>query len=280
MYCHRCRSVVYCSRRCQKDDWKGHKISCKMPFTVGWISPIYRCVLSRDLRGLKTTLEHIQERRLSLQHIDYQDSKGGHSSTLYLAVEHQLLPMIHMLLEGGANANLAFRGFAPLVENSFPLPGRDERLAASIAKLLIERGADPNLNDFMQHSPLQNAVGEDRHHLVRTLLEGKANVNNQDDSGCTALWASAMDGCIKSMRVLHEFKADQTLCLGDSRSPLFVACENGHLVCVKYLVEKMGADVNHPTLVGKKAITPLKIAMFSKRTDIARYLKNRGGRLK
>lgn len=29
--CSRCRDVYYCSKECQKSDWKSHKITCNMP---------------------------------------------------------------------------------------------------------------------------------------------------------------------------------------------------------------------------------------------------------
>ena len=37
MSCSRCKSIYYCSRQCQKDDWKRHKKECKDGFRIAWL---------------------------------------------------------------------------------------------------------------------------------------------------------------------------------------------------------------------------------------------------
>ncbi|KAK7084473.1 hypothetical protein SK128_012411 [Halocaridina rubra] len=50
-FCSSCRAVFYCSRECQKEDWKTHKIKCKL-FVVQ-NHPIYgrHMVATRDIRA-------------------------------------------------------------------------------------------------------------------------------------------------------------------------------------------------------------------------------------
>ncbi|XP_064097943.1 SET domain-containing protein SmydA-8-like [Macrobrachium nipponense] len=50
-FCSSCRSVFYCSRECQKEDWKTHKGRCK-PYVVQ-VHPVYgrHMVASRDIRA-------------------------------------------------------------------------------------------------------------------------------------------------------------------------------------------------------------------------------------
>eukprot|EP00187_Rhodella_violacea_P002645 CAMPEP_0174893826 /NCGR_PEP_ID=MMETSP0167-20121228/8567_1 /TAXON_ID=38298 /ORGANISM="Rhodella maculata, Strain CCMP736" /LENGTH=227 /DNA_ID=CAMNT_0016132731 /DNA_START=478 /DNA_END=1161 /DNA_ORIENTATION=+ len=215
------------------------------------------------VRGIQDLLKFIVDNELSNQHINYQDQVGGSSSPLYMAVEHQRLAIIPLLIEAGADVDQAFRGYTPLMENSFDIPNRRRDLCAPIANPLLDAGADPNKADFQGLTPLLSSNDE----LVRVLLERGAKVNHQASNGCTALSKAAMDGSIKIVRVLHQFGADHTLLLNDGRSPLFVASENGHLEVVTYLVEN--------DMTSKKGIKAAEaIASQVKRQDVAAYLKS------
>ena len=55
-------------------------------------------------------------------------------------------------------------------------------------------------------------------------------------------------------------------------TPLFIACQEGHVEAARLLLEK-GADVNRPT---EKGWTPLFIACWKGHVDAARLLLEKG----
>jgi uncharacterized protein len=111
-----------------------------------------------------------------------------------------------------------------------------------IAKLLIERGADLNVNskNALNATPLQGAVASNRIDLARLYISHGANVNCRSEEG---------------------------------GSPLHEAAGNGYLDFAKLLIEN-GANVNQKDDNGK---TPLAIALQYKKADVAKFLREHGG---
>ena len=55
-----------------------------------------------------------------------------------------------------------------------------------VARLLLERGADPNVTDPGDASPLMEAAWRGQVHLMRELVQREANFDTVDADGCTA----------------------------------------------------------------------------------------------
>lgn len=110
-----------------------------------------------------------------------------------------------------------------------------------VARLLIEAGADLNLNsrNKLNATPLQGAAVNNWLELARLYLAHGANVNSRNEGGT---------------------------------SPLHEAAGNGFLEFVKLLIEN-GADINQKDDNGK---TPLAIAIEYKHPEIAKLLQERG----
>jgi glutaminase len=89
---------------------------------------------------------------------------------------------------------------------------------------------------------------------------------------CTA----AAKGDVEKLRHMIEKKGfDPSDADYDGRSALHLACEEGHLEAVKYLVSS-GADINRQDRWGS---SPMRGALFFNRGEIARFLKDHGATL-
>jgi uncharacterized protein len=110
-----------------------------------------------------------------------------------------------------------------------------------IAKLLIDSGADLNLNsrNKLNATPLQGAAANNWIDLARLYLARGANANCRSEEG---------------------------------GSPLHEAAGNGFLEFAKLLVEN-GANVNQKDDNGK---TPLTVALEYKRQEVAKFLREHG----
>jgi ankyrin repeat protein len=184
------------------------------------------------------------------------DFMGGMTALLYAAREGHM-ETVKNLVEGHANVNEVSGGdkFSPLV--TAITNGH-----LTIAKYLLDRGADPNLVTvsgltalyatidvqwapkawFPQPSTDQEKVTYLE--LMRALLEHGANVNAEvgeklwfrsftndytwvDPAGATAFWRAAQSSDVAAMHLLIEFKADPKLASKAGDTPLMAAAGIG-----------------------------------------------------
>ena len=96
------------------------------------------------------------------------------------------------------------------------------------------------------------------------VTEGKAEVDKANNNGSTPLFASAK-GNVEIVNVLLTGGADVNQNLSDGQSPLFAACEEGHVENVVLLIGA-GANINSrvvdpsPIDPSCSGMTPLMIA--------------------
>jgi uncharacterized protein len=184
------------------------------------------------------------------------DFMGGMTALLYAAREGHM-ETVKRLVEGHVNVNEVSGGdkFSPLV--TAIANGH-----LTIAKYLLDHGADPNLVTvsgltalyatidvqwapkawFPQPSTDQEKVTYLE--LMRALLEHGANVNAEvgeklwfrsftndytwvDPAGATAFWRAAQSSDVAAMRLLIEFKADPKLASKSGDTPLMAAAGIG-----------------------------------------------------
>jgi ankyrin repeat protein len=134
-----------------------------------------------------------------------------------------------------------------------------------IAKILRDNGAGPpNIRGYEDASPLHSAVYYGDLQMVQVLLEHKADVDAQDDTGETPLHYLSTDRggsrqisqLHKVSRLLLEHGADVNARSNDLSTPLLIAARNGRVEVVRVLLEH-GADVNVPN---EDHSTPLLVA--------------------
>ena len=118
-------------------------------------------------------------------------TKDGENA-LSLAVEGQRIDVVQYLLDQGANPN-----------NSGTLRTAACLNLTHIAKLLLERGADPNRTSW-GHAPLFEAVSNNNLLLVRMLLQYGATPNVKNPSGASAIYLATVHREIEIMKDLLE----------------------------------------------------------------------------
>jgi uncharacterized protein len=100
-----------------------------------------------------------------------------------------------------------------------------------VAKLLLERGADPTIATQRGSTPLIAASTGGHLEVVRFLLgqpRAKTNINHHDENGRTALWQACCRGRGGAVRALLEGGADPTIADNNGITPVAVAKQHPH----------------------------------------------------
>lgn len=106
-------------------------------------------------------------------------------------------------------------------------------------QLLVERGANINLQDAFGRSPLhlvvENANSDKHHESIDYLLQNGANPCVQDLQGRTPLHIAASVGCVECINKLMEHNADPNVKDHSGDIPLHIATKMMQLDCMEAL---------------------------------------------
>lgn len=100
---------------------------------------------------------------------------------------------------------------------------------AEIARFLVLKGADVNMpskNGFNVY-PIHSAVAANENDIVRTLIDGGAQVNVRQNSGVTPLHSAAQNGNLEVLILLLEHGADVATRMEGGKLPADLAREKG-----------------------------------------------------
>lgn len=192
---------------------------------------------------------------------EYVNDKNNEGITpLMLAAHKGHLDIVRLLLEKGAlvNEKSSQGGFTALygsIQNK-----HTPEVQYEVVKLLLEHGAEVNIIDNDQKTPLILASQYSKFNkTTQLLLEYGATVNLQDKNGLTALMAAASVGNHEIVKLLLDSDPD-TLDVqqNNGRTALYRAARNGHDHIVQLLLER-GADMRKH-LTGDDLDTPLYVA--------------------
>lgn len=132
---------------------------------------------------------------------------------------------------------------------------------------LIEKGMNPNTRMYLGTTALRWAIQEDSFESVKILLKEGAQVNILDDMEESPLYNAAGDGNNKIVRLLLKYHADVNF---DKRvSALMIACCFGHYETAKILLEN-GADVNFLDNMGRNSLFHVKVR---EEDDVEEFMK-------
>ncbi|OPB41144.1 hypothetical protein A0O28_0108410 [Trichoderma guizhouense] len=232
--------------------------------------PLFMWISEWDTQLLKYLLDHGMN-------MDVHDEQEG--TALHEAIMDDNYASFELLLERGADLNALNENLGtPLQTACAKLDGYDGRdyrsgdseddseddredssdekrhkLTVRFVEKLLDCGADPNIRGGEYATALQAACSTDPlgriefpMKVVRLLIEHGADVNVQGGHWGSALHAAAasnLDEKVEMMKLLldHGAKVDQRS--NDGETPLHVACREGTLEAVRFLVDR-GADVN------------------------------------
>ena len=139
-----------------------------------------------------------------------------------------------------------------------------------IVKLLLENGADPNIQSNLGFTALIYASCIGGIDCVRMLLDHNADINlKKYSSGSSALFFASYTGNMKLVKILLKQKDVNTnIQRNDGATPLYIASQNGHLEIVERLLKKK-VNPNSPRETGA---TPLYIASQNGHLEIVERL--------
>ena len=217
----------------------------------------------------------------------------GHDTPLQVAVWYGHRDMARLLLQRGANPNLASAGLGapPLhlavrkgdhamlqllldlqVPIASPIPREaqppQDRLGdsalheaaeagdASALQLLLNAGADPNTPNFNGLTPLYHAVAANHLDLVPLLLQRGADLNWQTRIGVTPVHWAIVNGQGQSLELLLQQGAEVNTRTRNGSTPLHTAVARHETDMVAVLL----AHGANPALQGSTGETPLVLA--------------------
>eukprot|EP01087_Luapelamoeba_hula_P005283 TRINITY_DN1535_c0_g1_i1.p1 TRINITY_DN1535_c0_g1~~TRINITY_DN1535_c0_g1_i1.p1 ORF type:complete len:386 (-),score=95.92 TRINITY_DN1535_c0_g1_i1:107-1264(-) len=158
-----------------------------------------------------------------------QDLDG--SSLLNISVQHSRADICSYLLNSGANVNLPdHKGYSPL--HKAVMHNHDEKL---LAILLANRAeVDSNVNET-KRTPLIEATMRGNERMVELLVNAGADVNLEDKEGMTALHWAATRGYEALVVFLLDHKADVNARDKSNSTPLLRAKAEHHVNIVDIL---------------------------------------------
>ena len=153
----------------------------------------------------------------------------SHAAAIHDAAVKGDVAAITAALDAGAGVDESDGKATPLY-----LAVRGGHLAA--AKLLMERGADANVAPTpLLGPPLMPALAKRRVDLINLLLQGGANPNAQR-GGESALHIAVRSGCLDCVKALVEAGADVNAKTKDGKTPLHMAKFKGQHEVAAYLL--------------------------------------------
>jgi ankyrin len=181
---------------------------------------------------------------------------------LYLAAINADAAALARLLDAGEDANAVLTAEGETVLMLTAYTGNRDAV-----QLLLDRGADPNMQQFRGQTALMWAAAEGHADVAELLLARGADPalssaastkpERRPPGGMTALIFASRQGKLEAARALLDGGADADQAGADNTSPLLIAVVNGHYDLASMLIER-GADPNLADLNGR---TPLYAAI-------------------
>ncbi|KAM7396057.1 hypothetical protein PAMA_007368 [Pampus argenteus] len=171
-------------------------------------------------------------------------------TALLVAVSRDHLRCVQVLLDHGADADINNH------DNETPLYKACERSNAALVAVLLNHGVLVNASCNQGWTALHEAVCRNNTEVCEMLLKAGAKHTQNNMYGITAMFTAAQSGQLATLRLLLKHGADINTQASDGATALYEATKNGHEEVVELLLSQK-ADANKP---GKTGLLPLHIA--------------------
>lgn len=186
-------------------------------------------------------------------------------NVLHYAARQDNVELLNVILDTNVDLNVKSEGgykqtalFTPAeVENTL------------ILKLLLERGANLDIQDKYKMTALHWAAQSGKIKSVKILLEFGANINTKNHKGITPLMSAVIKGVLEGVQLLIEAGAKINTTAKDGFTALMLGAYYGNTEIVKYLLQQ-GADKN---IISKKGETAHSIAKKKNFNQVIAILK-------
>jgi uncharacterized protein len=187
-------------------------------------------------------------------------------SLLHHAVHNNYEEMVKLLIDRGANVNYQdFQGYTPLHEVFVSPPSN-----FIIAQLLMA-GSDVNKQNNSGDLPIHLATNYSAPEIIASLIEFNSDVNKTDNDGNTPLNKAVINGYLENVIELLKGKADTNIPNKNGRTPIFNAdTESKKLILAELL--KNNATINWEDNNKK---TPLYYICVANNVDGVRMLMDK-----
>lgn len=218
------------------------------------IENMIRAIESRDLQEVTRILN---------EGFDINSVNQDGQTALHLAAEKGFLEIVQSLIDMGANIDCKdFYKYTPL---HFAANEHKE-----ITRLLIERGANPNIINNERQSALTIAMNKGNNEICLELLKSNLitadTVNYSNFLYKAPLYYASRSGDLEMVELLMQKGADVKFCDSKGLSSLHVAVQKGHKDICAFLIQN-GADMECMTKTSRN--TPLHHAYDKTPGDLA-----------
>lgn len=192
---------------------------------------------------------------------------GIGNTPLHYACEWKLNSAVALLLEKGANPN---------IQNSngeTPLFSAVKANSPSTIQLLLDKGADKNKRDFLGNTALHTCIRWDAMEAAKVLIDNGIVIGAQNISGKTPLHEAAKANRLEMVELLLSNGADINAADSTGKTVLIDAIQEGNINLVKMLIDR-GASPHIQEMYGRNAYHE---AAESGNIDLINIIREAGG---